>query len=87
MSSGVRPAQGGGGSCLGFHQCPVQAIGIVLIVCFSSLGFRAGLVVAFSIPILLTIVFLAMPYLGISLQRVSLGALIIALGLLVEMMP
>lgn len=43
--------------------------------------------VAFSIPILLTIVFLAMPYLGISLQRVSLGALIIALGLLVEMMP
>ncbi|MDB5535343.1 MAG: efflux transporter permease subunit [Devosia sp.] len=68
----------------GFTTALFEAIGIVLLVCFLSLGFRAGLVVAFSIPIVLTIVFLAMSYLGISLQRVSLGALIIALGLLVD---
>src|SRR5690606_14484999 len=53
-------------------------------VCSSDLGLRAGLVVALSIPLVLAITFIFMSYLGISLQRVSLGALIIALGLLVD---
>jgi multidrug efflux pump subunit AcrB len=67
-----------------FTTALFEAIGIVLIVSFVSLGLRAGLVVALSIPIVLAITFLAMSYLDISLQRVSLGALIIALGLLVD---
>jgi multidrug efflux pump subunit AcrB len=45
---------------------------------------RAGFVVALSIPLVLAITFMVMEYLGISLQRISLGALIIALGLLVD---
>src|SRR5690606_33819589 len=53
-------------------------------VCSSDLGLRAGLVVALSIPLTLAITFVFMYYDGISLQRVSLGALIIALGLLVD---
>jgi len=68
----------------GFSEALWEAIGIVLIVSFVSLGFRAGLVVAFSIPLVLAIVFLGMEIAGISLQRISLGALIIALGLLVD---
>ncbi|EFG9153201.1 efflux RND transporter permease subunit, partial [Escherichia coli] len=56
----------------------------VLAVSFISLGFRAGLVVALSIPLVLAITFMVMEYMGISLQRISLGALIIALGLLVD---
>ena len=51
---------------------------------FVSLGLRAGLVVALSIPLVLVIVFVAMELMGISLQRISFGALIIALGLLVD---
>ncbi len=61
-----------------------EAIGIVLIVSFVSLGARAGLVVAISIPLVLAIVFVFMQMFGISLQRISLGALIISLGLLVD---
>ena len=61
-----------------------EAIGIVLIVSFVSLGMRAGLVVAVSIPLVLAITFVFMEIFGISLQRISLGALIIALGLLVD---
>lgn len=61
-----------------------EAIGIVLVVSFLSLGLRAGLVVACTIPLVLAIVFLGMKLAGISLQRISLGALIIALGLLVD---
>ena len=57
---------------------------IVLVVSFISLGLRAGLVVALSIPLVLAITFVVMEYCGISLQRISLGALIIALGLLVD---
>src|SRR4029078_4876188 len=60
------------------------AIAIVLVVSFLSLGLRAGLVVAISIPLVLAIVFLGMAGMGLSLQRISLGALIIALGLLVD---
>ena len=56
----------------------------MLVVSFLSLGVRAGLVVALSIPLVLAIVFLAMEVMDISLQRISLGALIIALGLLVD---
>jgi multidrug efflux pump subunit AcrB len=61
-----------------------EAIAIVLAVSFLSLGLRAGAVVACSIPLVLAGVFVSMEYLGIDLQRVSLGALIIALGLLVD---
>lgn len=61
-----------------------EAIAIVLAVSFLSLGMRAGAVVAFSIPLVLAVVFVAMEILHIDLQRVSLGALIIALGLLVD---
>ena len=61
-----------------------EALLIVLAVSFLSLGLRAGLVVAMSIPLVLAITFIFMWAFGISLQRVSLGALIIALGLLVD---
>jgi multidrug efflux pump subunit AcrB len=61
-----------------------QAIAIIMAVSFVSLGFRAGLVVALSIPLTLAIVFPIMQMFGIDLQRISLGALIIALGLLVD---
>ena len=56
----------------------------MLAVSFLSLGFRAGAVVAFSIPIVLAVVFTVMYATGIDFQRVSLGALIISLGLLVD---
>jgi multidrug efflux pump subunit AcrB len=68
----------------GFSHALFEAIGIVLVVSFVSLGFRAGLVVAVAIPLTLAMTFVVMEYLGISLQRISLGALIIALGLLVD---
>ena len=67
-----------------FTKALVEAIAIVLAVSFLSLGFRAGLVVALSIPLVLAIVFVGMEAMDISLQRISLGALIIALGLLVD---
>ena len=57
---------------------------IVLAVSFIALGFRAGFIVALTIPLVLAMTFLAMWPLGITLQRISLGALIIALGLLVD---
>jgi multidrug efflux pump subunit AcrB len=61
-----------------------KAIIIVLIVSFLSLGVRTGLVVALCIPLVISGVFLAMEIVGIDLHKVSLGALIIALGLLVD---
>jgi multidrug efflux pump len=61
-----------------------EAIAIVLIVSLVSLGLRAGLVVAISIPLVLAITFVFMQVFDISLQRISLGALIISLGLLVD---
>ena len=67
-----------------FTKALAEAIVIVLIISFLSLGVRAGLVVAISIPLVLAITFVAMQFMDISLQRVSLGALIIALGLLVD---
>ncbi|WP_143320769.1 efflux RND transporter permease subunit, partial [Cellulomonas iranensis] len=68
----------------GFTQALLEAVVIVLAVSFISLGLRAGFVVSLSIPLVLAITFLAMSLMDISLQRVSLGALIIALGLLVD---
>lgn len=61
-----------------------QAVLIILAVSFISLGVRAGLIIALSIPLTLTIVFAVMDLTGIDMQRISLGALIIALALLVD---
>lgn len=68
----------------GFTRALFEAVVIVLAVSFVSLGFRAGFVVALTIPLVLAMTFIGMDLLGISLQRISLGALIIALGLLVD---
>ena len=67
-----------------FMEALWEAIAIVLVISFLNLGLRAGLVVATSIPLVLAIVFVTMQFFGIDLQRISLGALIIALGLLVD---
>ena len=67
-----------------FMEALWEAIAIVLAVSLISLGLRAGAVVALSIPLVLAAVFVAMSFFGIDLQRISLGALIIALGLLVD---
>jgi multidrug efflux pump len=61
-----------------------EALAIVLIVSFISLGLRTGLIVALSVPLVLAIVFSVMLVMGIDLNRITLGALIIALGLLVD---
>ncbi|MFI5002290.1 MAG: efflux RND transporter permease subunit, partial [Reyranellales bacterium] len=61
-----------------------EALAIVLVVSFLSLGFRTGIIVALSVPLVLAITFVGMMLLGIDFQRISLGALIIALGLLVD---
>jgi multidrug efflux pump len=62
----------------------VEALAIVLFVSFLALGWRTGIVVALSVPLVLAIVFIIMNALGIDLHRITLGALIIALGLLVD---
>jgi len=67
-----------------FLQALLEAVLIVLAVSFISLGLRAGFVVTLTIPLVLAITFVVMEYTGITLQRISLGALIIALGLLVD---
>ena len=67
-----------------FSMALLEAVIIVLAVSFLSLGLRAGLVVAITIPLVMTATFIFMEYYGITLQRISLGALIIALGLLVD---
>ena len=61
-----------------------QAVAIILAVSFISLGIRPGLVIALAIPLTLAIVFSLMELTGIDMQRISLGALIIALALLVD---
>ena len=68
----------------GFTHALFEAVVIVLAISFISLGVRAGLVVAVAIPLVLAITFVVMAVADISLQRISLGALIIALGLLVD---
>ena len=67
-----------------FVKSLFEAVVIVLIVSFLSLGYRTGIVVALSIPLFIAGVFAAMYGLGIGLHKVSLGALIISLGLLVD---
>jgi multidrug efflux pump subunit AcrB len=67
-----------------FMEALWEAVAIVLAVSLVSLGLRAGAVVAISIPLVLAAVFVTMSFAGIDLQRISLGALIIALGLLVD---
>jgi multidrug efflux pump len=67
-----------------FTSALFEAIVIVLAVSFLSLGVRAGMVVAISIPLVLAITFMFMRGFDINLQRISLGALVIALGLLVD---
>lgn len=67
-----------------FLRALVEAVVIVLAVSFVSLGVRAGLVVTMAIPLVLALTFVVMDLMGITLQRISLGALIIALGLLVD---
>jgi multidrug efflux pump subunit AcrB len=67
-----------------FMTSLLQAIAIILFVSFISLGVRPGLIIALSIPLTLAIVFPVMKMAGIDMQRISLGALIIALALLVD---
>jgi multidrug efflux pump len=67
-----------------FFRTFLEALVIVLVVSFLSLGWRTGIVVALSVPLVLAIVFSAMYAWGIDLHRITLGALIIALGLLVD---
>jgi len=72
------------GSIRLFVSSLTEAMLIVLAVSFLSLGWRTGTVVALSIPLVLAITFFMMEIFGIDLQRISLGALVIALGLLVD---
>ena len=67
-----------------FMRALLEAVAIVLLVSFLSLGARTGLVVALTIPLVLAATFLAMYWFGIDLHRISTGALIIGLGLLVD---
>lgn len=67
-----------------FLRALVEAVLIVLAVSFISLGMRAGFIVSLSIPLVLALTFVVLELMGITLQRISLGALIIALGLLVD---
>jgi len=67
-----------------FVRTLLEAVLIVLLVSFFSLGLRSGLVVALSIPLVLSITFAIMLHAGIGLHKISLGALVLALGLLVD---
>jgi len=67
-----------------FEESFLEALAIVLLVSFVSLGWRAGLVVAVSVPLVLAGTLVGMRLMGMDLQRISLGAMIVALGLLVD---
>ena len=67
-----------------FVQVLMEALVIVLLVSFFSLGWRTGMVVALSIPLVLAITFASMKYFDIGLHKISLGALVLALGLMVD---
>ena len=67
-----------------FVKVLAEAVVIVLLVSFFSLGLRTGLVVALSIPLVLAMTFAAMYFFGIGLHKISLGALVLALGLMVD---
>ncbi len=67
-----------------FERALLEALAIVLAVCLVSLGWRTGIVVGLAVPIVLGVVAMVMLAMGWNLERVSLGSLIIALGLLVD---
>ena len=67
-----------------FVRALAEAVAVVLLVTFISLGMRTGMVVAISIPLVLAATFLAMDLFNVGLHKVSLGALVLALGLLVD---
>jgi multidrug efflux pump len=67
-----------------FTRTFVEALAVVLFVSFASLGLRAGTVVALTVPLVLAGTFLVMLIGGIELHRISLGALILSLGILVD---
>jgi multidrug efflux pump subunit AcrB len=67
-----------------FMTSLLQAVAIIMVVSFISLGIRPGLVIAATIPMTLAAVFAVMQGSGIDMQRISLGALIIALALMVD---
>ena len=67
-----------------FIKVLAEAVAIVLLVSFLSLGLRTGAVVALSIPLVLAMTFATMHWFGIGLHKISLGALVLALGLLVD---
>ncbi|WP_043319070.1 efflux RND transporter permease subunit [Microbulbifer sp. HZ11] len=67
-----------------FVKVLIEALVIVMLVSFFSLGFRTGLVVALSIPLVLAMTFALMNYFDIGLHKISLGALVLALGLMVD---
>ena len=67
-----------------FTHSFIEALAIVLFVSFVALGWRTGFVVAASVPLVLAVVFIVMEAMGLDLHRITLGALIIALGLLVD---
>lgn len=67
-----------------FVKVFMEALAVVLAVSFLSLGWRTGIVVALAVPLVLAIVMIVLDMLGMSLERITLGALIIALGLLVD---
>ena len=60
------------------------ALLVVMVVCFVSMGWRVGVVVAAAVPLTLAVVFVVMEAAGINFDRVTLGSLILALGLLVD---
>lgn len=67
-----------------FVKVLTEAVVIVLLVCFLALGWRTGLVVALSIPLVLAMTFTVMALFGVGLHKISLGALVLSLGLLVD---
>lgn len=67
-----------------FMEAVAEAVGIVLVVSLVSLGLRTGMVVVISIPIVLAVTALVMGVFNIGLHKVSLGTLVLALGLLVD---
>jgi multidrug efflux pump len=67
-----------------FVKSLIEAVVIVLAVSLLSLGLRTGIVVAITIPIVLSITFLLMRQFDVGLHKISLGALVLALGLLVD---
>lgn len=67
-----------------FQRSFAESLVIVLVVSFLSLGFRSGIVVAISVPLVLAVVFVVMNVAGMNFDRITLGALIVALGLLVD---